>query len=158
LIAQVRVSELMLLCRVGSRLCGLSTEHVGETMRPLPVEAFADMPAFILGLSIIRGAPTPVVDVATLLLGTAERRAPRRFVTMRVGVRRIALAVDEVVGVRAVPSSCLGELSPLIGETSAQIAEAIGTLDGDLLVVLENARIVPPSVWAALERSEEARP
>jgi purine-binding chemotaxis protein CheW len=77
---------------------------------------------------------------------------------MRVGVRRIALAVDEVVGVRAVPSSCLGELSPLIGETSAQIAEAVGTLDGDLLVVLENARIVPPSVWAALERSEEARP
>jgi purine-binding chemotaxis protein CheW len=157
-IAQVRVWEPMLLCRVGSRLCGLPIQHIGETLRPLPVEPFADMTAFVLGLSIIRGSPVPVVHVASFLSGTAERRPPTRFVTIKAGVRQIALAVDEVVGVRAIASSSLGELPPLIGEASAEVAEAVGTLDGYLLVVLKSARMVPPSVWTTLERREEFRP
>ena len=44
-------------------LAALPLEHVVETMRPLPVEPLGDAPRFILGLSIVRGEPIPVVDV-----------------------------------------------------------------------------------------------
>lgn len=157
MIAAKRASEPMLLCRVGSRLCALPLEHVGETMRPLPVERLAGVPAFILGLSVIRGTPTPVIDAGGLLLGTEERFCPTRFVTIKAGPRHVALAVDEVVGVRAVPSASLGELPPLLRDASTEVVEAVGTLDGFLLLVLKSARILPSSVWSAIEATE-ARP
>ena len=62
----------LLLCQVGSLVCALPLEHISETMRPLSLQPFHGMPPFVDGLSIIRGAPVPVVDLARLL-GNDER-------------------------------------------------------------------------------------
>lgn len=146
-----RDAGVSLLCRVGSHLCALPIESVVETMRPLPVSALAGVPAFVLGLSIIRGAPVPVVDARCLFSGTEERGDSTRFVSIKSGNRRAALAVDGVIGVRALRSVSLGELPPLLREANADVVEAIGTLDAELLLVLRSARIVPESVWDDLD-------
>ncbi|MGH3087763.1 MAG: chemotaxis protein CheW [Rubrobacteraceae bacterium] len=119
-------------------------------MRPLPLEALAGMPPFVLGLSIIRGAATPVVD-AGKLLGTDETPPPARFLTLKVGERRVALAVDAVVGVRDLAAQALEDLPPLLHEAGADVVSAIGTLDSGLLLLLRSARVVPEPVWATLE-------
>jgi purine-binding chemotaxis protein CheW len=36
-------------------------------MRPLPIKPIAGTPGFVRGVSIIRGAPTPVIDLKALL-------------------------------------------------------------------------------------------
>jgi purine-binding chemotaxis protein CheW len=117
-----------------------------ETMRPLPVEPLRGAPPFVLGISIIRGAPTPVVDAAALIGATGS--TPRRFVTIRTGTRIGALAVDAVIGVHALAS--LAALPPLL-DAARDVAAAIGTLDAELLVVLDTARLVPDDVFAVLE-------
>ena len=124
-----------LVTRVGDRWCALPIEHVEETMRPLPIEAMAAMPAFVLGVAIIRGHATPVVDAATLVGTTAQSRS--RFVTLRVDGRRVALLVDAVLDVRPLPP---GELPPLVA--GADMIASLGSLDRELLVVLDAARIV----------------
>jgi purine-binding chemotaxis protein CheW len=102
-----------------------------------------------MGLSIIRGAPVPVVN-ATSLLGGKES-LPTRFVTVKTGDRRIALAVDAVLGVKAIQAASLQELPPLLRDASAEVVAAIGTLDAELLLVLRSVRLVPEPVWATLE-------
>lgn len=154
LTALERASNRMLLCHVGSRLCGFPIEHIAETMRPLPVESLAGMPPFVLGLALIRGAPTPVVDLGALLHGSERRTPVTRYVTVKSGTRRAALAVGAVVGVRAVPRSIESGLPPLFGDVRNDFVESIGTLDGDLLLVLASGKIVPPSVWAAVDARE----
>ena len=72
-----------LVVRVCTRLCAVPLAHVVETMRPLPVERIAGMPSFVRGVSIIRGVPTPVVDLG-VVLGTPGEAA-ERFVTLRLG-------------------------------------------------------------------------
>jgi purine-binding chemotaxis protein CheW len=141
--------DFVVLCRVGTRLCGVPIEHVAETMRPLPVEPVAGMPAFVRGLSVIRGAPVPVVDAAALLSEGAPEGLPGRYVTLELGDRRVALAVDEVRGIRRL--AALRDLPPLFAEAGNQAVESVGTLDGDLLLVLKRTRLIPESVWAALE-------
>jgi purine-binding chemotaxis protein CheW len=133
------VTAVCLICRVGARLCAIPVGHVGETMRPLPIEPFAGAPPFVLGASIIRGVPTPVVDAARLL-GSAAAEPATRFVTIRAGERPVALAVHEILGVDALPAS--HELPPLLGDASADTVATLGTLDSKLLVVLSSARIV----------------
>jgi purine-binding chemotaxis protein CheW len=138
-----------LLCRVGDLLCALPLEHVEEAMRPMAVEAIAGVPSFVLGLAVVRGAPIPVVDAAILLTGLASH--PTRFVTVKTGSRRVALAVDDVIGVVAIPSGSLDALPPVFQGVSVDVISAIGTLDADLLLVLQSTRLIPEEFWAVLE-------
>jgi len=98
-----------LLVRAGTLTCALPLSHVVETMRPLPIEPLANAPAFVRGLSIIRGAPVPVVDLGALL-NTPSSRPPPRFVTVRAGERRVALAVDGILGLRDIASLSLDDM------------------------------------------------
>ena len=138
-----------LICRVLNRLCALPLQHVIETMRPLPVEPLAGVLRPITGVAIIRGAPVPVVDLAWVL--AAEESHPTRFVTVDADGRRVALAVDAVVGVRTMPAGDLHDLPPLLRDASADAVVAIGTLDAELLVLLNSGRIVPDMAWKTLD-------
>ena len=144
-----------LICRVLNRLCALPLQHVIETMRPLPVEPLAGVPRPVTGVAIIRGAPVPVVDLAWVL--AAEESHPGRFVTVDADGRRVALAVDAVVGVRAIPDGALHDLPPLLRGASVDAIATIGTLDAKLLVVLHSGRLVPEAVWTALESDGVSR-
>jgi purine-binding chemotaxis protein CheW len=148
-VVRAPAASLSLLCRVGSRLCALGIEHVVETLRPLPIEPVAEMPPFILGLSVIRGVPLPVVD-AGRLLGTSDTVRAGRFVVLRLGERRAALAVDAVEGMRVLPSAALRELPALLGQASRDLVAAVGALDAELLLVLRSSRIVPDAAWDAV--------
>jgi purine-binding chemotaxis protein CheW len=137
---------------VGTRLCALPVEHVVEIMRPLPIEPMAGMAHFVMGLAVVRGLPIPVVDAA-MLLGAANAGRAGRFVTLHVDGRRTALSVEEVLGVRELSTASLRELPPLLGDASAEIVSAIGTLDAELLVVLRAARILTEPVRTAIDTS-----
>jgi purine-binding chemotaxis protein CheW len=139
-----------LLCQVGSLICALPLQHISETMRPLPLEPFNGMPPYVDGLSIIRGAPVPVVDLARLL-GNESAARRTRLVVVKVQGRRVALSVERVIGIRALDTSRSGALPPLLGNARSDFVSAVGSLDAHLLVVLESGRILPDSTWASLE-------
>jgi purine-binding chemotaxis protein CheW len=141
----------MLICRVGSRLCGLPLAHVVETMRPLPVEPLAHLPSFIDGVSIIRGRPIPVLDARRLLGEGGEPGARTRFVTLELAERSAALSVDAVLGVRDIAVAELEQLPPLLRDAQNDLVAALGTLDHELLIVLERSRLLPEAVWAAID-------
>lgn len=128
-----------LICRVGGRDCALPIEHVREVMRRCPVERVELAPRFTLGLALIRGESVPVVDAGMLLTGQACGGA--RFVLLRVAERRVALAVDEVVGARSLDGSELGRLPPLL-TAAAEMVRAMAVLDGRLVEVLESGRLI----------------
>ncbi len=139
-----------LVARSGAVLCALPIAQVAETMRPLPVEPLGSMPAFVLGISIIRGVPVPVVDCARLL--GAGPGAPGRYLTLKPGgERHVALAVDAVLGVRDLAQAAFRELPPLLREAGAETLAALSALDAELLVCLHGARLVPESVYQAVE-------
>lgn len=139
---------LALFCRAGSRLCALPLEHVIETMRPLPIEPLTGTPPFVCGLAIIRGVPVPVLHIGKLLSG--EGTSPRRFVTVKVRNRQVALAVDGVLNVSPLAAALLHELPPLFGDAGSDAVSAIGALDAELLLVLRTARLIPEDLWARL--------
>ena len=145
-----------LICRVEARLCALRADHVVEIMRPLPIEPIAAMPPFVRGLAVVRGVPIPVVDAA-MLLGAAAWADPGRFVTVRAGDRWIALAVDEVLGVRDLSAASTQRLPPLLREGNAEMVAAIGALDAAFLVVLHAAHILPRGSRPGVDESGEAR-
>ncbi|HEX4511740.1 MAG TPA: chemotaxis protein CheW [Burkholderiaceae bacterium] len=142
---------MSLVVHVGARVCALPLQHVIETMRMLHVEAFPGAPGFVRGIALVRGVPVPVVEAARLL-GTGPGPGAR-WVTLKTGERTVVLAVDEVLGVRAVPAEDRLALPPLLREASAEIVATLGRLDAGLLVVLQAAHAWPEALRSELERS-----
>jgi len=142
--------QAVLLCQVGPLVCALPLAHVLETMRPLPCEPLLGTAAFVDGVAIIRGAPVPVVDLARLV-GSSSDEPRGRLVVVKVGARRVALAVERVLGVRALETAQLTELPPLLGGASADVVRALGLLDARLLVVLETSKLLPEVAWSSPE-------
>lgn len=145
----------VLLVRADGRACALPLQHVAEIMRWLGTEAVPGAPEFVSGLSVIRGAPTPVADLG-VLLGSEASRERARVVSLKVGGRSVALAVDEVVGVRRLEAAELRELPPLLDGLDGGIVAAIGVRDAQLSVVLRAARLIPDEAWAVILREEAA--
>jgi purine-binding chemotaxis protein CheW len=145
-----------LIVTTGSCACAIPAYDVVETMRPLPIESIAGMPAFVRGVSVIRGIPIPVLDLGALLQIGDRRDTCGRFVTVKIGERRAALAVDGVIGLRILDPARMGELPSLLRAPESHVIDAIGTSDAQLLVLLRSMRIVPDEVWTALEARETA--
>lgn len=132
-----------LLFRAGSLLCALPLEDVVETMRPLPVRPLAGLPAFVRGLSVLRGVPLPVVDAAALLGG--ETAAATRFVSVRGGRGGLALATGEVLGV----ADETADGRDAAGDPALAGIAVRGT---EPLLRLRAATVVPAGVWTAIGR------
>ncbi len=140
-----------LVVRAGTCVCALPLRMVGETMRPLPIEQLPGAPDGVLGVSVVRGRPTPVVEARRVLEQDGAEPAAR-FVTLKLGSRAAALAVDAVLGVRSIEAQHLESMPPVLG-TGAPAAAALGTLDRELLLVLTATRLVPDAVWETLART-----
>lgn len=138
--------EKALIVEVEERVCAVPLANVIETMRPLPIEAISGAPSFVRGVAIIRGIPTPVVDLGAIL-GMPKESSAGRFVTVRAGDKQVALIVDAVLGIRGLSESVtVQQLPPLLQGASKDIVETIGTLDEKFLVVLQSAWELPEAI------------
>jgi purine-binding chemotaxis protein CheW len=128
----------------------LPLDHVLETMRPLPIEPVANSAPYVLGVSVIRGMPVPVVDLGALLTTakTPSHAAHARLVMVRAGSRHVALAVESVIGVRRLEPRSLHEMPPLLRASSPASISGFGVPDRELLAVLDGGCLVPDEVWA----------
>ena len=146
-------SRPFLICRCNGWCCALPVEHVVETMRPLPVAPVAGAPDFVLGVAVIRGALAPVVDLSRVL-GAITEIELQRFITLRVGSRQVALALESVVGVVNLPAALIQDTPPLARTAAPGAVASITTQDGELLAVIEASRLLSDDAWAALDAAD----
>jgi len=136
----------VLLLRAAGRACALPLGSVVETLRPLPIQILAGAPFYISGVALVRGEPTPVIDLGVLLGGA--KQDPSRFVRLRLGERAAALAVDQILGVRTLDASN-GGLPPLLRGVADETLSSLETLDEQLLWVLRDSVTLPETAWPA---------
>jgi purine-binding chemotaxis protein CheW len=151
-------NERFLICSSGGRMLALPLSDVRETMRPLPIERLPGVPDFVLGLSLIRGLATPVIDAGQLLGRDvsghrAAEHPARRLVTLNTGVRPAALQVDAVSSVQSLSAAQLGAIPSLLQESANPGLAGLSVLDERLLLVLQAARLVPSEVWQRMDRA-----
>ncbi|MFN7145167.1 MAG: chemotaxis protein CheW [Myxococcota bacterium] len=128
----------LLEVRAGGIRCALPLEFVSETMRPLLITPVAGLPAWVLGLSRIRGVPTPVVDFGVLIGGVPS--VPRRLVTVRGSLGALALGVDRVRGVW-IPEPDDRASRPHRHREDGALRRAVEAVDEGLLRLLDATRL-----------------
>lgn len=142
-----------MIVRLGAVRAAIPLGSVVETLRPLPLQPLPDAPSGVEGFSLVRGAPVPVLGLARWVESDLTGAASR-WVILRVPSGAVALAVHGVDGVVSLPSGSLSPLPPLMSDDRY---EALARLDGQLVLVLRTARIVPDSLWESLHRAAAER-
>ena len=150
-LSSARIS--VVLVRAGGLLCALPLGSVVETLRSPPVMPVAGTPAWVKGVAVIRGAMVAVVDLGIMLGSGFGGSMQARLVTLRVGSRVVALAVDSVVGVREFERSVLSEVPPMLSQAHPEVLTAVGMLDRELLMELDGSRIISEQELDRLEAS-----
>jgi purine-binding chemotaxis protein CheW len=144
---EVEAVMTALVFRAGPLLCALRLDEVVETMRPMETLPLAGTPAFVRGISVLRGVPTPVIDVSRLLGGGPAE--PERFVTAHTERGAVALATGELLGIHAVDTDSVGGHPALLGGASSRLVAGVGSVDDEPLLLLQSMRTVPDEVWEA---------
>jgi purine-binding chemotaxis protein CheW len=139
---QLPHSQAWLACRSATHICALPLAAIVETMRPLPYEPFPKAPPFVSGIAIIRGAPTPVVDMRALM-GEPEMNDAGRFVTVKINNRVVALSFDAVLGIHTLEARSVTGLPPLLKNVAGETVSDVAARDSDLLLFFEASRIFP---------------
>jgi len=156
IVPQTNLSSTQLavvLVRSGNLFCALPLESVIETLRSPPITAIAGAPGWVQGVAVIRGATVVVVDLGIMLGVSSAEVKHARVVTLRVGTRVIALAVESITGVREFDRAMLSEVPPLLLQALPEVLTAIGLLDGELMLVLDGSRVITEQELAPLKNS-----
>lgn len=155
-----------LVVRLAERVVALPVEQVVEICRVLAFEAGQGEAAGLLGLTMLRGAPTAVLDLCALL-GWAEadsgreRTTTARLVTVRmqaasasgraaVLAANAAFLVDEVIGVREIADSAIESIA-LPGDRTQQI----GGFDQGFARLIDASGLISEQAWQQI--AEAAR-
>jgi purine-binding chemotaxis protein CheW len=143
-----RLSAILVVA--GSQICAVPLVNVIEVFRPLPIQPMPTLPSFVLGLSLIRGNPTPVVQLSSLIEAKRPQKN-RRFVLLRIDPRPIALAVEEVLKICDLELSQFIALPQLLHDPRSEATSMIGRMDQQLLVLLQATRFISQEIWEELE-------
>lgn len=139
-----------LLVRAGGLCCALPLSSIVETLRPQPIKPLPGQAECVLGVALLRGSPTPVVALRRLLQGALDAPASR-LVTLRLGGgRRVALLVDAVIGLQALPPGAAQALPPLLAGAVPGVLLELRVLDGELCAILDASRLLPEAARKTL--------
>jgi len=141
----------MVVVRAGEMLCALPLAGVIETLRCPPLLVVSGTPECVAGIAIIRGATVAVVDLGRLLGAQAAAVTGGRLVTLRASSRVVGLAVQSVIGVREFDGATLADVPPLLRQAHPNVLIALGSLDRELLLVLDGARVLTDEMMSRLE-------
>ncbi len=124
--------------QAGALRCALPLTQVREVMRPLPLKTVTGLAPAVLGASVVRGIPLPVVSLARLLHQPDEQ--PSRFLVLRTPGRDCVLAVAAIHSIARVTADAWQQMPSLLRRM--EFAEQIGAEDQDLIVSLSTARLL----------------
>lgn len=144
------IFELVEFKACGRRL-GVETKFVDEAITIKDITLVPQTSPLVRGITNVRGQIVTVIDLSVLfdtsqiladvsLIKSASKadNGASDGLILRFGALRLAVCVDEVLGVRQLDN---GELSPGFSGLSDRLAEFTLTLTTDLLIILDAKRI-----------------
>lgn len=132
---------------------GLPIERVLEVLRVGEIQHVPQAPAHVRGVSNVRGAILPIVEVRTRIgLDPLDPTPAARIVRVEAGGRSLGFLVDRVIGLRKVRASQVGPAEVVIAGMDACLSGVAEGKPGPLALLDPDRVLGAPGAERETER------
>ena len=138
--------EQIVVLDLGGEAYGVEIGRVEEIIRMQAITRIPNGPAFIEGVTNLRGRVIPVLDLRKRFGLTASESTRRsRIVVGELGEHTVGLVVDGVSEVLLVSSESVEPPSTLVTSADSAFLRGVAKLDERLILLLDLSRILTRS-------------
>ncbi|NBT12956.1 MAG: chemotaxis protein CheW [Planctomycetia bacterium] len=137
----------------------LRIERIQEIITPGPLTRLPEVPAYVLGVSNLRGAIIPVVDLRRLFgLAPRDVDADTRTIVAVVGDRTVGCMVDAVSHVIRLPADRVSSATEAMPESGPRFVAGFARVGEGLAIVLDVDELLAPDKLEAVHRAGLPQP
>ena len=137
------MDEQLVVFELADEHYGVDIASVDSIVRLQPVTQVPQAPAFVEGVTRLRGMVLPVVDLRKRFgLPTQETTKETRIVVARMGALAVGMLVDAVIEVRKVPEEDIDPPSPLVVTTGSVFISGIAKVDEECMIIVLDLGLV----------------
>lgn len=129
-------------------------ESIQEIVMPSRVAKIPEVPAYVDGVSNLRGMIIPIVNLRSLFnLKRKPHDEETRTIVVNVGSRTIGCTVDSVLRVMRVPEDTIQPAPDSVNGSGRRFIEGFTRVEDDLFILLDASQLLEP---ANLEQVHQA--
>ena len=129
-------------------------ESIQEIVMPSRVAKIPEVPAYVDGVSNLRGMIIPIVNLRSLFnLKRRPHDDETRTIVVNVGSRTIGCTVDSVLRVMRVPADTIQPAPDSVNGSGRRFIEGFTRVEDDLFILLDASQLLEP---ANLEQVHQA--
>lgn len=146
------MSAQLVIFIVAKEYYGLDIAVVKEVITLRPITAVPRAPAFVEGVTNLRGKVLPVIDLRKRFgLPTGEVTRHSRIVVVEINDTMVGMLVDAVSKVLTVPEGAIEPPSPLVTTVDSAFITGIAKVDDLLIILLDVEKVLSPEEKAQLQ-------
>lgn len=143
--------EQVVVLELAGEAYGVEIGKVQEIIRMQPITRVPNGPAFIEGVTNLRGRVIPVLDLRKRFgLAATEATRRSRIVVGELGQHTVGLVVDGVSEVLRVPTDAVEPPSTLVTTADSAFLRGVAKLGERLILLLDLSRILTHAEQADL--------
>ncbi len=124
---------------------GVGIASVVEIIKLQPITAVPRAPAFVEGVTNLRGKVLPVIDLHKRFgLPPADLTKHARIVVAQINGTPVGMVVDAVIEVRQVDEQAIEPPSPLVTTVDSSFITGIAKVDERLIILLDLQKVLSP--------------
>lgn len=138
--------EQVVVLELAGEAYGVEIGRVQEIIRMQPITRVPNVPAFIEGVTNLRGRVIPVLDLRRRFgLAATPPTRQSRIVVAELGSHAVGLIVDGVSEVLRVPAEAVEPPSALVTTAESTYLRGVAKLEDRLVLLLDLTRILTSS-------------
>jgi purine-binding chemotaxis protein CheW len=124
---------------------GVGISAVDSIIKLQPITYVPRAPAFVEGVTNLRGKVLPVVDLRKRFdLPVAPESKETRIVVTELNVSAVGMIVDSVSEVLRVPAEAIEPPSPIVTTVDSVFVTGIAKMDERLIILLDLEKVLSP--------------
>jgi len=146
-----------LIFTLGEGMFAINVGYAVEVLRSIPVKHIPEVPDFIEGVIKIRGHVFPVIDMRHRfgLPGRSER-TKERILIVRSSLERIALIVDDVIGIETISRELIEKPPVVFQGIKKRYLEGLHSRENRVYIILNIEKILTSDEEIALQQAHSA--
>ena len=146
------MEQQLVVFELANEFYGINIAVVESIIKMQVITQLPQTPAFVKGVTNLRGSVLPVIDLRTrFALEAREDTKQTRIIIVTMGSVKVGVVVDAVSEVLRVSDESIEPLPPMVNSVNSAFLKGIARLENRLIILLELGKVLDIGEQQALE-------